>query len=86
MAHRACGIDAPENSLSALRLCVKNGAKFVEFDVSFTSDEVAVVFHDDTVDRLTSEKGYINQMTYEQVILIVVYLLHAIQPYDDMLP
>ena len=54
IAHRAAGLDAPENSLEALRLCARNGARCVEFDISFTSDGHAVVFHDDTVDRLTN--------------------------------
>ena len=54
IAHRAAGLDAPENSLEALRLCARNGARCVEFDISFTAEGHAVVFHDDTVDRLTN--------------------------------
>lgn len=79
MAHRACGTDAPENSLSALRLCAANGAKWVEFDVSFTSDNVAVVFHDDTVDRVTQEKGEINQMSLEQVKKLDIASQHILK-------
>jgi len=67
IAHRAAGLDAPENSLEALRLCKKNGAKCVEFDVSLTSDGQAVIFHDDTVDRVTDGRGFIADMTLSQV-------------------
>jgi len=50
-----------------LRLCKKNGAKCVEFDVSLTSDGHAVIFHDDTVDRVTDGTGNIADMTLAQV-------------------
>ena len=68
IAHRAAGLDAPENSLEALRLCKQNGAKCVEFDVMLTSDGCAVVFHDDdTVSRVTDGQGRIADMTLSQV-------------------
>ena len=62
VAHRAACLDAPENSLEAVREAAKNGAKWVEFDVSFTSDGVAIAFHDDTVDRVTSGSGLISRL------------------------
>ena len=62
VAHRAAGDDAPEYTLEALRTAKKNGAKCVEFDVSFTRDGVAVVIHDDTVDRTTDGKGRVDEM------------------------
>merc|ERR1719210_1125772 len=67
VAHRAACLDGPENSLEAVREAAKNGAKWVEFDVSFTSDGVAVAFHDDTVDRVTSGSGLISSLSLAQV-------------------
>ena len=67
IAHRAAGLDAPENSLEAVRLAAKNGAKWIEFDVSFSSDLTAVAFHDDTLDRVTLAGGQVNSLTYTQL-------------------
>ena len=49
------------------RLAAANGAKWVEFDVSFTSDGTAVAFHDDTVDRITDGEGPVTSLTFSQV-------------------
>ena len=67
VAHRAACLDAPENSLEAVRLAAENGAKWVEFDISFSSDLVAVVFHDDLLDRVTTATGKVNSLTYAQL-------------------
>lgn len=64
IAHRAAALDAPENSLEAVRLAAANGATWVEFDVSFTSDMTAVAFHDDSLDRVTEASGLVNQTSY----------------------
>ena len=44
VAHRAACLDAPENSVEAVRLAAKTGTKWIEFDVSFSSDLSAVDF------------------------------------------
>ena len=67
IAHRAAGLDAPENSLEAIRLSAARGANMVEFDVSFSSDGTAVAFHDDTVDRVTSGTGRVDNFTLGQL-------------------
>jgi len=67
VAHRAACLDGPENSLEAVRLAAKNGAKWVEFDVSFTSDHFAIAFHDDTLDRVTTASGPVNSFTSSQL-------------------
>jgi len=67
VAHRAACLDAPENSLEAIRLAAANGARWVEFDVSFTSDGTAVAFHDDTVDRITDGEGAVTSLTFSQL-------------------
>lgn len=65
--HRGYSYVAPENTLSAFKLSRKMGFRYVETDVSFTSDGVAVCLHDNTVDRTSNGTGNINNLTYEQV-------------------
>ena len=45
----------------------KNGATAVEFDLEYTEDGVAILFHDDTVDRMTNGTGEIRKLAFEHV-------------------
>jgi glycerophosphoryl diester phosphodiesterase len=59
VAHRALHDRAagrPENSRDAVRAAVAAGYA-IEIDVQLSSDGQAMVFHDDTLDRLTAETG-----------------------------
>ena len=67
VAHRVACLDAPENSLEAVRLAAKNGAEWIEFDVSFSSDLIGVAFHDDTLERVTMTSGQVDSLTYTQL-------------------
>jgi len=78
VAHRAACLDAPENSLEAVRLAAANGAKWVEFDVSFTSDGTAVAFHDDTVDRITDGEGAVTSLTFSQLSKLDLAIKHPL--------
>lgn len=67
---------APENTLPAYKLSKKNGFKYVECDVSMTSDRVPVLLHDNTINRTarnadgTEISGDISigSITYEQAL------------------
>ena len=59
---------APENTLPAFKQSKLNGFNYVECDISFTSDNVAVLLHDTTIDRTSNGEGAINSLTYEQVL------------------
>jgi len=65
--HRGYSIEAPENTLPAYVLSKKMGFNFVETDVSFTSDGVAMLLHDATINRTSNGAGTLSEMTYEQV-------------------
>lgn len=51
-----------ENSPSAIRAAVKAGYG-IEVDLQLSSDGVAMVFHDEDLDRLTGETGPVNART-----------------------
>lgn len=55
----------PENSLPAFAAAAKNGYG-IELDVQFTSDKKLVVFHDDTLDRMTPAKGFVHDMPWAE--------------------
>lgn len=67
VAHRGFSTTAPENTLPAYKLARKNGFVYAEADVSFTSDSVAVLLHDSTIDRTSDGSGTLSAMTYEEV-------------------
>lgn len=57
IAHRALhGPGRPENSLAAIRAAIAADYA-IELDVQCSADGVAMVFHDDTLDRLTDAQG-----------------------------
>jgi len=52
-AHRGANSEAPENTLLAMKKSVGH-CDFIEIDVQLSSDGVAVVMHDETLDRTTN--------------------------------
>lgn len=67
IAHRGYSTEAPENTLPAYILAKQNGFNYAECDVSFTSDGVAVLLHDSTIDRTSDGSGSISDLTYAEV-------------------
>jgi glycerophosphoryl diester phosphodiesterase len=68
IAHRGYSSMAPENTLPAFILAKQKGFNFVECDVSFTNDGVAVLLHDDTIDRTSNGSGKVSELTYEELL------------------
>ena len=67
IAHRGLHNDEiPENSLKAFKNAIDNNYA-IELDVRALSDGTLVVFHDDTLGRLTGRDGFINNFTYEDL-------------------
>lgn len=56
----------PENSYSAIKRAVEMGYG-IEFDVHLTKDNIPVVFHDDTLNRICGVKGYLKDYTFEEL-------------------
>lgn len=65
--HRGYCTIAPENTLAAFKMSKEKGFKYVECDVSFTSDGYAVLLHDSTIDRTSNGTGNIANKTLAEV-------------------
>jgi glycerophosphoryl diester phosphodiesterase len=61
--HKGDSCCAPENTLRAITQALDKGANFIEVDVQQTKDGVAVVIHDDTVDRTSNGSGSVNEFS-----------------------
>lgn len=63
IAHRGLhDEELPENTVPAFEAAAEAGYA-LELDVHLTSDQQVVVFHDETLDRLTSERGPLSART-----------------------
>ena len=66
-AHRGASEYAPENTLSSFYLGLIQGANGIETDVQCTKDGVLVLFHDDTLERVTNGSGRVCDYTLAQL-------------------
>lgn len=57
IGHRGARDAAPENTLAGLREAVRQGARWVEVDVTLSRNGVPLLMHDDLLDRTTNGRG-----------------------------
>ena len=72
IAHRGASGYEPENTLSAFAKASKMGAKWVELDVMLSKDGTPVVFHDETLERLTDGSGRLDEYNYNELAKLKV--------------
>lgn len=67
IAHRADWRQFPENSLAAIRSCIELGVDVAEIDLQRTKDGELVIMHDVTVDRTTTGRGRVDELTLAEI-------------------
>jgi len=67
IGHRGAKAYAPENTLASIHTAADLGIEWVEVDVKLTKDGVAVLFHDDTLERCTSGSGLVAETNYADI-------------------
>ena len=67
IAHRGYSGLYPENTMLAFQKAAEAGADEIELDVQLSKDGRVVVFHDETLDRLTGQKGFIRDFRFEEL-------------------
>jgi glycerophosphoryl diester phosphodiesterase len=77
-AHRGGAALAPENTLRAFDNGLALGADGIELDVRLSSNRVAVVHHDATLDRTTTLRGPIAERHTDELAAVNVPTLRAV--------
>ena len=66
-AHRGDSYNYFENTMTAFKMALENGADMIETDVRLSKDGYAVLIHDDTVNRTTNGNGKVCDLTLNQL-------------------
>ncbi len=73
-----------ENTINAFKKAITKGYT-IELDLHLTKDNKVVVSHDDKVDRLSNEKGFIKDKTLEELRNIKLLDGSVIPTFDEVL-
>ncbi len=67
--HRGMSLQYPENTLEAFQAAAELGPSLggIETDVQLSKDGVVMIFHDETLDRVTDTKGNLRDFTFEEL-------------------
>ncbi len=68
VAHRANIYDSlPENSLEGIKACIDHQIDIIEIDIRKTKDNVLIVLHDESLNRMTNGKGRVSDYTWDEI-------------------
>jgi glycerophosphoryl diester phosphodiesterase len=84
-AHRGGAAAGDENTEAAFARAIGMGYRYVETDVHATTDGVAVVFHDATLDRVAGRPGRIDRMRWADLSTVRVGGAAAVPRLEDVL-
>ncbi|MBK8121873.1 MAG: glycerophosphodiester phosphodiesterase [Sulfuritalea sp.] len=86
IAHRCGGALTPENTLAGLRVAARLGCRGVEFDAMLAADGLPVLIHDETLERTTSGRGRVAEMSTAQLARIDAGSRHHPAFAEEVLP
>lgn len=66
-SHRADWRGWPENSIPAIESAINMGVDIIELDLQCTADSQLIIMHDSKLDRTTTGKGHISEMSLDSI-------------------
>jgi glycerophosphoryl diester phosphodiesterase len=78
ISHRGDWRNYPENSIPAIESIIRMGVDMMELDVKMTKDSVLVLMHDKTIDRMTTGKGLVSDITYDSLMTFNMKRAHNV--------
>ena len=70
IAHRGSALRVPENSLAGIKYTAMMDIKQIECDISVASDDIAVIFHDESLRRMTGDPRSVLSVSSEELVTI----------------
>lgn len=67
IGHRGAKGHQPENTLISFQKAIDLKVDGIELDVHLSSDEEIMVIHDETIDRTTTGKGFVNKLSLTEL-------------------
>lgn len=67
IGHRGAKGYEPENTLLSFQKAIDIGIDGIELDVHLSSDGAIMVIHDETLDRTTNGKGFVNELSLQEL-------------------
>lgn len=67
IGHRGAKGHVAENTLASFQKALDIAVDGIELDVHLSKDNVVVVVHDETIDRTTTSKGFVNNFTFSNL-------------------
>ena len=67
IAHRGARTEAPENTAAAFDAALRHPIDGIEFDVQLSADGVPVIFHDDTLSRMTGSRRRLSSLPFSRL-------------------
>jgi glycerophosphoryl diester phosphodiesterase len=84
IGHRGASAVAPENTLSAFTLALKQGAHGIELDVRLSADGQPIIIHDATFERTTNGVGQVAALTLNQINELLIDAEHRVPTLDQV--
>ncbi len=72
IGHRGVPFHATENTIAGFQRALDLGIPAIELDVRNTKDNVPIVFHDKTLNRLTNSRGWVHRRTASELSRIAL--------------
>ena len=78
IGHRGAKGYVAENTLASFQKAIDLAVDGIELDVHLSSDEKVMVIHDETINRTTSQKGFVKELTSKELKQLGIPTLEAV--------
>jgi len=84
IAHRGAKGYEPENTLQAFQKALDLNADGIELDVHLSADGHIIVIHDETIDKMTNGKGFVNTLSLPELKSFLIAEKHEIPTLNEV--